>query len=155
VVVNQKQAPALLPYMSAYVSTAITAAARARGLGGDELRATVEAAEIAAALQALSREPPAPTASPQEFAAQPADCDVSREASWLPKIARAYATPLVRKALSTSMPAAPRPGPVCRDGLHGSGRSSVDEVVDLDVSDGRVVRLPLPASARTGGRLRR
>jgi hypothetical protein len=90
----------LRPYMSPHVSTAITEAARARGLDGDNLRATIDAAKITAALRVCNGETPVPVASSQEFVTGAAGSDISHEAAWLAKISRAYVTPFVRELAS-------------------------------------------------------
>jgi predicted signal transduction protein with EAL and GGDEF domain len=85
----------LQPYMRPEVSAAAAMAAAGFGLRGDELRATVEAAEIVAALRALRA---AGCYRPQGYRPAPpqhADADVpdlDAEATWLVKVARAYAT---------------------------------------------------------------
>jgi hypothetical protein len=85
----------LQPYMRPEVSAAAAMAAAGFGLRGDELRATVEAAEIVAALRALrtagcyGRQGYRP-APPQHADADVPDLDA--EATWLVKVARAYAT---------------------------------------------------------------
>jgi uncharacterized protein DUF6545 len=85
----------LRPYMRPEMSAAATAAAAQFGLRGDELRATVEAAEIVAALRArraigtcdsCGRDPPPPDHADAEVP------DLPAEAAWLAKVARAYAT---------------------------------------------------------------
>lgn len=90
----------LRPYMRPEVSAAATAAAERFGLRGDELRATVEAAEIVAALRARRTagcfdplgqdprdyDPPAPAHVDADVP------DLPAEAAWLVKVARAYAT---------------------------------------------------------------
>jgi hypothetical protein len=90
----------LRPYMSPAVTSSAKEAATAGGLRGDDLRAIVEAAEIAAALRAHDHDSLAPTQPPEN--ADAGSGDVSREAAWLVKVARAYETsPLVRELAST------------------------------------------------------
>jgi hypothetical protein len=93
----------LRPYMRPELSAAATAAAAQFGLRGDELRATVEAAEIVAALRARRavrtcdsyRSDPAPDHTDAEVP------DLPAEAAWLAKVARAYATsPIVYHLVS-------------------------------------------------------
>lgn len=84
----------LRPYMRPEVSTAAAETAAQFGLRGEELRATVEAAEIAAALRARRS---AGCCDPQAWEPPPdhSDADVPDlrlEAAWLVKVARAYAT---------------------------------------------------------------
>ena len=85
----------LRPYMRPEVSAAAAMAAARFGLRGDELRATVEAMEIVAALRALRA---ACCYDPQGYDPKPpqhADAkvpDLHAEAAWLVKVARAYAT---------------------------------------------------------------
>lgn len=85
----------LRPYMRPEVASAVAAAAAQFGLRGEELRATVEAAEIVAALRARRvadcyDPPPTPTHAEAEVP------DLDAEAEWLVKVARAYATsPLI------------------------------------------------------------
>lgn len=81
----------LRPYMRPGVSATASAAAAQFGLRGEELRATVEAAEIVAALRVRRTadyyDPPPPP--------DHADSDAPNliyEAAWLVKVARAYAT---------------------------------------------------------------
>jgi hypothetical protein len=80
----------LRPYMRPEMSIAAAAAASRFGLRGDELRATVEAAAIVAALRARrssdALDPPPPDHCDAEVG------DLAAEASWLVKVARAYAT---------------------------------------------------------------
>jgi hypothetical protein len=81
----------LRPYMRPGVSAATASAAARLGLRGDELRATVEAAEIVAALRARRNAdcfdpPPRPDHANAEVP------DLTAEAAWLVKVARAYAT---------------------------------------------------------------
>jgi len=93
----------LRPYMRPEVSAAATAAAAQFGLRGEELRATVEAAEIVAALRArraagtfssYGSDPP-PDHADAEVP------DLPAEAAWLAKVARAYATsPIVYQLVS-------------------------------------------------------
>ncbi|MBO0802103.1 MAG: hypothetical protein J2P25_03385 [Nocardiopsaceae bacterium] len=85
----------LRPHMSPDAKAAAEQAATARGLHGDDLRATIEAAQIAAALHARDHGTPAPAAPPEPHA-QPDDSNISREAAWLARVSRAYNTPLVR-----------------------------------------------------------
>ena len=93
----------LRPYMRPEVSAAAAAAAARFGLRGDELRATVEAAEIVAALRARRT---AGCYDPQACDSPPehADADVpdlSAETAWLVKVARAYATsPIVYQLMT-------------------------------------------------------
>ena len=94
----------LRPYMRPEVSAAAAAAAAQFGLRGDELRATVEAAEIVAALRArravgcrnsCGSDPPPPDHADAEVP------DLPAEAAWLAKVARAYATsPIVYHLVS-------------------------------------------------------
>ena len=80
----------LRPYMRPEVSAAAATAAAQFGLRGDELRATVEAAEIVAALHARRT---SDCYEPQPLAHADADVpDLPAEAAWLVKVARAYAT---------------------------------------------------------------
>lgn len=85
----------LRPYMRPEVAAAAAAAATQFGLRGDELRATVEAAEIVAALRARRTagcydprrcEPPPPDHADAEVP------DLPSEAAWLVKVARVYAS---------------------------------------------------------------
>jgi hypothetical protein len=81
----------LRPYMRPGATAATAAAAARLGLRGDELRATVEAAEIVAALRARRNAdcfdpPPRPDHADAEVP------DLTAEAAWLVKVARAYAT---------------------------------------------------------------
>lgn len=93
----------LRPYMRPEVSTAAAAAAARFGLRGDELRATVEAAEIVAALRARRTagccDAPGIDAPPDH-----ADAEVPAlpaETAWLVKVARAYATsPIVYQMMT-------------------------------------------------------
>lgn len=89
----------LRPYMRPEVSATAAAAAARFGLRGDELRATVEAAEIVAALRARRADggcdPPPPDHADAEVP------DLPAEAAWLVKVARAYATsPIVYNLVS-------------------------------------------------------
>jgi hypothetical protein len=94
----------LRPYMRPEMSAAAAAAAARFGLRGDELRATVEAAEIVAALRArravgrrdsFGPDPPPPDHADAEVP------DLPAEAAWLAKVARAYATsPIVYHLVS-------------------------------------------------------
>lgn len=85
----------LRPYMRPEITAEATEAAARFGLRGDELRATVEATEIVAAIRARRGTaafdyPPPPDHS------EPAVPSLAEEASWLFKVARAYTTsPLV------------------------------------------------------------
>jgi hypothetical protein len=80
----------LRPYMRPEILAAAAAAAARFGLRGEELRATVEAATIVAALRARrasdALDPPPPDHSDANV------CDLTAEASWFVKVARAYAT---------------------------------------------------------------
>jgi hypothetical protein len=87
------------PYMSPDVAAAAEDAATARGLQGDDLRATVEAAEIAAAIRTCDGNAPA-VAPSAEQRPQPDESDVSRQVAWLAKVSRAYASPLVQEMVS-------------------------------------------------------
>jgi hypothetical protein len=91
----------LRPYMSEAVTAAATVTATQRGLRGDELRAAVEAAEITAALRAYRGGSSAP--APLAEHATPDRVDVLREAAWLAKVARAYATSPVVRNLATRL----------------------------------------------------
>jgi uncharacterized protein DUF6545 len=81
----------LRPYLSPAITIAAGEAAAAHGLRGQDLRATIEAAEIAAALRARQADFPIPAESPPERT-DSRTSDVSREAAWLARVARAYAT---------------------------------------------------------------
>jgi len=92
----------LHPYISPAVTAAAEEAATARGLHGDRLRATIEAAGIIAALDARHDYPPAPVA-PVPSPAEHASGDVTREAAWLAKVARACtSSPVIRDLAATS-----------------------------------------------------
>jgi hypothetical protein len=85
----------LRPYMRPEVSAAAATAAAGFGLRGDELRATVEAAEIVAALRALRAAGCYKSRGYRPAPPQHADAevpDLHAEAAWLVKVARAYAT---------------------------------------------------------------
>jgi hypothetical protein len=89
----------LRPYTRPEMSAAAAADAAGFGLRGDELRATVEAAAIVAALRArrssIALDPPPPDHCDAEVG------DLLVEASWLVKVARAYATSPVVYHLAT------------------------------------------------------
>ena len=78
------------PYMRPEMSAAAAAGAKRFGLRGEELRATVEAVTIVAALRARrasdALDPPPPDHSDADVS------DLIAEASWFVKVARAYAT---------------------------------------------------------------
>jgi hypothetical protein len=94
----------LLPYMRPEVSAAAAAAATRFGLDGDDLRATVEAAEIVAAIRA--RRSMSGVYDPQGYDSPlgHADAEVPdlwAETAWLVKVARAYATsPIVYQLMT-------------------------------------------------------
>jgi hypothetical protein len=84
----------LRPWLDPAVTDAATRAATASGLHGDELRATVEATEIAAALDAHAAGAPAITPLPAP--APPDVTDLPGEAAWLAAVATAFrCSPLV------------------------------------------------------------
>jgi hypothetical protein len=86
----------LRPYHDPAVTHAATTAARAQGLHGDQLRATVEAAEIAAALEAHDARAPATSALTPPATTRD-DTDLSHEATWLAKVAEAFtSSPIAR-----------------------------------------------------------
>jgi hypothetical protein len=84
----------LRPWLDPAVTDVATRAAMASGLRGDDLRATVEATEIAAALDAHAYGAPAITPLP---APAPSDVtDLPGEAAWLAAVATAFrSSPLV------------------------------------------------------------
>lgn len=78
----------LRDYHDPTLSTAAESAARHAGLSGERLRATVEATELAAAIEAKRRNRRASsTASPPPAALEP---DVRSEARWLAQVAAAF-----------------------------------------------------------------
>lgn len=93
----------LRPYLRPEVSSSAAEAAFQFGLRGEELRATVEAAEIVAALRARRT---AGSCDPQAWEPPPdhSDADVPDlpvETAWLVKVARAYATsPIVYQLMT-------------------------------------------------------
>ncbi|MBO0804074.1 MAG: hypothetical protein J2P25_13495 [Nocardiopsaceae bacterium] len=94
----------LRPYMRPEVSAVAAAAATRIGLRGDELRATVEAARIVAALRArhiADRCDPEGCDPPPPDHAEAEVPDLPAEAAWLAKVARAYATsPIVYRLMT-------------------------------------------------------
>jgi hypothetical protein len=122
----------LRPYLNEDVSAAIATAASSRGLDGEGLRATVEAAEISAALQALDGKPLKPATSPRTpDAAGPADGNFSHEATWLARVSQACATPLVRELTSRQPDLLAEHPKWITQGLH----PALTFQVDLDMCD--------------------
>jgi hypothetical protein len=91
---------ALRPYRDAQVSEAALAEARKRGLSDSAVRATVEAAQIAAALETRKAGYRFPEASAQTIKSDPGDerrTDLPNEASWLAQVSAAFvSSPIVK-----------------------------------------------------------
>lgn len=101
----------LRPYTDKSFAALAAKEAEALGLTGDDLRATIAAAEIAVGLRAHAAGAPAP-ATPLADRATPDSEDTLREAAWLAKVARAYVGPPVVLDLAMRQqetPAAERP----------------------------------------------
>jgi len=95
---------ALRPYRDPALTTAATQAARNAGLTGAELHATIEAAEIAAALTAArSAEHPEPLDDPPPVSGAPAGTTLTAETAWLVRVAEAFTrSPIVRAQAARS-----------------------------------------------------
>jgi hypothetical protein len=91
---------ALRPYRDTQVAEAALAEARKRGLSDSALRATVEAAQIAAALEARRAGHPSRATSTQMTKKDSGDegrTDLPSEASWLAEVSTAFASsPIVK-----------------------------------------------------------
>ncbi|MET9778424.1 MAB_1171c family putative transporter [Streptomyces sp. NPDC006367] len=86
----------LLPYYQSQVAAEARARAQAAGLKTDDELAVVEAAQIAAALQAFTSGRPRPAQAP-ETPMDPADGDIEAEQAWLMRVASAYlSSPIVK-----------------------------------------------------------
>ncbi|MEU7156087.1 MAB_1171c family putative transporter [Streptomyces chrestomyceticus] len=92
----------LLPYYQPQVATEARTRAQAAGLDTDDEEAVVEAAQIAAALQArLSGHTPPQTAA--ETPHDPADGNIEEEQAWLTRVGRAYhSSPIVKNYRSAA-----------------------------------------------------
>nr|WP_052479245.1 MAB_1171c family putative transporter [Kibdelosporangium sp. MJ126-NF4]CEL23161.1 putative integral membrane protein [Kibdelosporangium sp. MJ126-NF4]CTQ90299.1 putative integral membrane protein [Kibdelosporangium sp. MJ126-NF4] len=87
----------LRPYLSPDVRSGATELAEQAGLTGDELRATVEAAQLRAALRALGDGAEIENATGGGVSRT--DTDIRDEIAWLTRVARAFTrSPLVRAA---------------------------------------------------------
>ncbi|MEW2493880.1 MAB_1171c family putative transporter [Streptomyces nodosus] len=86
----------LLPYYQPQIASEARTRAKAAGLSVTDEEAVVEAAQIAAALQALVSGRTLPEAA-VEAPHDPADGDIEEEQAWLTRVARAYrSSPIVK-----------------------------------------------------------
>ncbi len=88
----------LRPYRDPRIAETALTAARRRGLTGTDLQATVEAAQIAAALETRTAGPrtAGPTAAPRERSAvSVTPADLASEAAWLAKVSDAFTSSLI------------------------------------------------------------
>lgn len=89
----------LLPYYEEQVAADARVRAKTARLKGNKLEAVVEAVQIAAALQALAagrQMPESPSGTPQD----PADGNIEKEHAWVTRVATAYHSSSIVKALA-------------------------------------------------------
>jgi hypothetical protein len=91
----------LRPYRDPQVAEAAAMLGRQAGLDDEDLRAAVEAADLAAAMDAKTHGQPA-TAEPRTHAdpeVNDLNADLESESAWLARVATAFRSPLVRAAI--------------------------------------------------------
>ncbi|MFE9773534.1 MAB_1171c family putative transporter [Streptomyces sp. NPDC005931] len=92
----------LLPYYEQRIAVEARARAQAADLEEDDLEAVVEAAQIAAALNAVAAGAPLPE-SPAGTPQDPADGNIQKEQAWVTRIAAAYhSSPIVKDLTATT-----------------------------------------------------
>jgi len=97
---------ALRPYLDPQVADTACELGRQAGVDGEELRAVVEAASLAAAVDAKTHRRPG--SAPEEPAAASGGtdlgADLQSETAWLVKVATAYRSPLMRVVVPQQQP---------------------------------------------------